>query len=86
MSKVTQAEASQLRAALEAGRRGTASLTQLATAHDLAVSLGADQVAAELRARLHVATSTVERGRLARDLALGVVSGALTHLVLRGSP
>jgi hypothetical protein len=61
-----------------------ASLSQLGTAHDLAVSLGADQVASELRARLHAATATPRASTVARDLALGVVSGALTHHLLRG--
>lgn len=85
MKSVTPAQASQLRAALEAGRARTASLSQLAAAHDLAVSLEADQVAAELRARLHAATAVPSPGRLARDLALGVVSGALTHHLMRST-
>lgn len=84
MNKITQAQASQLSAALATGRAGTASLTQLAQACDLAARIGANQVALELRARLHAATSAPLRKTVTRDVVLGLATGALTHHLLRG--
>jgi hypothetical protein len=77
------ADVSRLRDALTRARRGTASLVDLATAHDLAGRAGLRGCEAELaghmRRKLDNGASPV-----GREVILGVATGALTHYLMRG--
>jgi len=74
-----------MRAALDAARQGGASVSQLAHAHELAEKHHLPTVTAELRAHLRHVIPDPMNGHLptARMICLGVISGVVTHLVLR---
>lgn len=74
-----------IRAALDAARRGVASVRQLAYALELATKHKLPGAISELRSHLHAMTD----GHTERDyvvgemLAIGVVSGILTNFIMR---
>jgi hypothetical protein len=78
-------DAQQIGKALEAGRRGGASVTQLAIAHELAEKHGLSGATAELRRYIRNAIPDPENGAVAlgRTIGLGVLAGLMTHVTLR---
>ena len=82
MNTITQADANKIRIALDEGRRGAASLSQLASAHDLAERAGLQACTGELKKYLVLKVAPQQVGA-GRDLLLGMTSGALTHYLLR---
>jgi hypothetical protein len=86
MSTLSKDQAAQLRHAIKIAREGRATLAQLGAAHDLAAGAGLPGCAAELRAHVRaLAADHHEPHRTAgRDVAMGVVSGIVTHVLLGG--
>lgn len=84
MKKLTPQEIGLLQSTLKEAREGRATLTQAATAHDLAQAAGLVQCSAELRAHIReLAADHAEPKRKAgRDVFTGVVSGVMTHILL----
>jgi hypothetical protein len=84
MSTLTRDQATQLKHTMEIAREGRATLAQLGAAHDLAQNAGLPGCAAELRAHVRaLAADHHEPHRTAcRDVAMGVVSGIVTHVLL----
>lgn len=80
MPSPTRAQVDQVRAALDAARSGSGSLSQLATAHDLAAGSGLPSCAAELRS--HMRRRLTPDSGIARDVVLGLATGVLTHHLL----
>jgi hypothetical protein len=78
-----QQAAQSLRRVLAESRGGTAALVDLAEAYQTASGAGLHGTAAELRGHL---LDKLGRGRstLGRDIALGLGTGLLTHLLLGG--
>jgi hypothetical protein len=85
MSK--QETAGVIRKALDDARSGSATLSQLGTAHDLAASAGLTGCVGELRQHIaHLASPNAVSGRprprsldLVGDVVAGVISGYFTH-------
>ena len=86
MTKLTPDQTTKLRHTMQVAREGRATLGQLGAAHDLAAGAGLPGCAAELRAHVRaVAADHHEPHRTAgRDVAMGVVSGIVTHVLLGG--
>ena len=84
MNKLTRDQVAQLKHTMEIAREGRATLAQLGAAHDLAAGAGLPGCAAELRAHVRaLAADHHEPHRTAgRDVAVGVVSGIVTHVLL----
>jgi hypothetical protein len=72
-----------IRRALERGRSGSATLSELATAYDLSCLPELAGCNNELRL-LMLDKLRPDSTSVRRDVAVGVVSGALTHLLLGG--
>jgi hypothetical protein len=84
---LTDTEIASLRKALDDARAGRATLTQLAQAHDLAEDAGATHVVGELRSHIRRMTPTPASplsSNIGKSLALGIVSGVLTHQIMQG--
>jgi hypothetical protein len=80
--KLTPAEVAKLREVLARARLARASLSELGAAHDLAADAGLPGTATELR--WHVRRVVAEpKPSAARDVFAGVVSGIITHHLLR---
>ena len=81
---LTKDQVSQLRSVIQKARGGRATLSELGAAHDLATGAGLPGCAAELRAHVRaVATDRAAPHRAAgREVAVGVVSGIVTHVLL----
>ena len=85
---LTPAEIATVKNTIDLARKGRATLTQLAVAHDLANSAALSGCLGELRAHIRnmVSPTPLHAGPIAltgKDLALGVISGIVTHLILR---
>lgn len=80
-------DATTIRAALDAARRGVASVRQLAFALELATKHKLPGAIAELRSHLHAMTNGVsDRDFIVGEmLAIGVISGILTNFILRAT-
>ena len=82
MRKLTPAEVAQLRDTLARARLARASLSELGVAHDLAADAGLAGTATELR--WHVRRVVAEpHPSAARDVLAGVLSGIITHHLLK---
>jgi hypothetical protein len=82
MRKLTPAEVARVRETLDRARLARASLSELGAAHDLAADAGLPGIATELR--WHVRRVVAEPAPSpARDVLAGVVSGIITHHLLR---
>ena len=82
MTKLTADQAAQVRHVLDTAREGRATIAQMGAAHDLAEGAGLTACAGELRG--HIREKLEPRYHaIERDLALGIVSGALTHYLVR---
>jgi hypothetical protein len=80
--KLTPAEAARVRDTLDRARLARASLSELGAAHDLAADAGLSGTAAELR--WHVRRVVADPSpNAARDVFAGIVSGIITHHLLR---
>lgn len=86
MTKLTSDQSAQLKHTMQVAREGRATLGELGAAHDLAAGAGLPGCAAELRAHVRaVAADHHEPHRTAgRDVAVGVVSGIVAHMLLGG--
>lgn len=80
--QLTPPEIASLRKALDDGRAGRASLSQLAQAHDLAEAAGAVHTVGELRGHIRRMTPAPAASTVGKALALGVVSGVLTNMLI----
>jgi len=81
---MTNAErANSIRLSLDKGRRGEATLTELARAYDLSCLPELAGCNNELRL-LMLDKLQPDSTSVRRDVAVGVISGALTHLLLGG--
>jgi hypothetical protein len=86
--QLTPAQVAEVKSALDLARAGRATLVQLAVAHDLASDAALNGCLGELRTHIRhmVSPTPIHAGPVAltgKDLALGVVSGIFTHLILR---
>jgi hypothetical protein len=82
VKKLTPAEVAKLRETLDRARLARASLAELGASHDLAADAGLHGTATELR--WHVRRMVAEPSpSAARDVLAGVVSGIITHHLLR---
>jgi hypothetical protein len=81
---LTPAEVAVLRSTLDRARSGGATLGELGQACDLAARSGLPGCSAELRQHLARQAGSEPPRRVARDVVLGVATGALTHYLLRG--
>ncbi len=82
MKQLSQPELVQIRTALEAGRRGRATLTQLAAAHDLATAGQLSGCLGELRDLIRACTPTPPFRNEAKSIILGVISGIFANMLL----
>ena len=82
-SKITPAEVTKIKDTLDLARSGRATLTQLAVAHDLASGASLNGCLGELRSHIRHAVSPAPLHGATKDIALGVVSGIFTHILLR---
>jgi hypothetical protein len=80
---LSKADAARFRETLVNARRGTASLVDLAAAHDLAVKANLRGCEAELAGHMR---RKLDNGAspIGREVILGVATGALTHYLMRG--
>ena len=83
MTKLSRGQISRVQDTLLASRTGSATLVELATAHELCEGAGLEGCVTELRARMREKLDAGQSGT-GRDLLLGLASGALTHYMLRG--
>ena len=88
MTKLKPDQITQLQHTLAIAREGRATLPQLASAHELAQGAGLPGCAAELRAHIRAVAADRDAPIAARpvhhDVALGVVSGLVTHALIKG--
>jgi len=85
MAALTQNEVSRLRDTIASARGGRASLTELASAHEIAERAGLPGCAAELRSHIRAVAAdhhAPDQWNIGRDVATGVVSGVITTLLL----
>jgi hypothetical protein len=84
MKKLSPGEIQLLQDTLKAARGGRATLTQAATAHDLAQAAELVHCSAELRAHIRelAADHSEPKRKAGRDVFTGVVSGVMTHVLL----
>ncbi len=80
---ITPAEVTKIKDTLDLARSGRATLTQLAVAHDLASGASLNGCLGELRSHIRHAVSPAPLHGATKDIALGVVSGIFTHILLR---
>jgi hypothetical protein len=81
---LNQKKAAEIRQILDLARDGSATLSQLGLAHDMAADLGLVATAGELRGYIRHKITPPASATTGRDLMLGVASGMLTHHLLRG--
>lgn len=79
---LTPLSAQEIRAVLDDARTGRASIVQLAQAYESATTRGLSGCSNELRTHMLDKLSPVPH-RAGRDVALGVLSGFLTHALLK---
>lgn len=89
MRSLTKDEVAQVRHILATAREDRATLAQLGMACDLAMEAGLADCAGELREHLRkkIGPERAVSGRpgaVGRDVVLGIVTGALTHHLLKG--
>ena len=75
----------QIRTALNAARAGGATLNQLADAHKVSEEHGLHHCTAEIREhmRRHIPDPNRSHVAVGRSVALGILSGVITHYLLR---
>ena len=83
MKNLTPAEVTQIQETLALARQGRATLPQLAVAHELANGAGLNGILGELRAHIRQMVSPPPLHDSSRNIALGVISGILTHHLLK---
>jgi two-component sensor histidine kinase len=83
VTSLTPQQASQVKRAIDLAREGRATLSQMASAHELCEGAGLEGCAGELRGHMREKLDPSHH-KTGRDLLLGVASGALTHYMLRG--
>lgn len=81
--KLSPSEVSAVQNTLVLARAGKATLSQLATAHDLANGASLNGCLGEIRHHIRGIVQQPPLQSLGKDVALGMVSGVLTHLLLR---
>jgi hypothetical protein len=84
-SKITPAVVTKIRDTLDLARSGRATLTQLAVAHDLASNASLNGCLGEIRSHIRGMVSPAPLHGTTKDIALGVVSGIVTHVILRNT-
>jgi hypothetical protein len=82
MKTLTPAEVAQVQSTLALARQGRATLVQLAAAHELAGEAGLRGTMEELRAHMRRMVTPLPLHSATKDIALGVISGILTHHLL----
>jgi hypothetical protein len=82
VKKLTPAEVARVRETLARARLARAPLSELGAAHDLAADAGLTGTAAELRWHVRRVVAEPKPG-VVRDVLAGVVTGILTHHLLR---
>ena len=82
MKNLTPTEVAQVKSTLALARQGRATLVQLATAHELASGSGLNGTLGELRAHMRQMISPPPLHDATKNIALGVISGILTHHLL----
>ena len=82
MKKLTPSEVTQIQSTLALARQGRATLVQLATAHELASGAGLGGTVEELRAHMRRMITPLPLHDATKNIALGVISGILTHHLL----
>ena len=82
---LTPAQADAVKSTLDLARSGRATLVQLAVAHDLASGASLNGCLGELRSHIRGMVSPAPLHGTTKDLALGVVSGIFTHVILRNT-
>lgn len=80
---LTPTQISEIQKALAEARAGRATLSQLARAHDLAEDACLNGTLGELREHIRRMTPRPVFRMGGRDILLGVISGVLTHLLLK---
>jgi len=83
--ELTQNEVGHVKAALQAARKGGATLEQLAHAHRLAEDACLNGTVGELREHIHRVTPQPPLRMEARSIFLGVMSGIVTHYIFKWS-
>jgi len=83
MKNLTPAEVTQIQETLALARQGRATLPQLAVAHELANGSSLNGTLGELRAHIRQMVSPPPLHDSSRNIALGVISGILTHHLLK---
>ena len=83
MKTLTAAQIAQVQKTLTEARAGRATLTQLAVAHDLATGADLNGCLGELRAHMRSMVPAPPMRAEAKGVLLGIVSGVLTHMLLR---
>lgn len=79
---LTPLSAQEIRTALDDARAGHASIVRLARAYESATGLGLSGCSCELRMHMLDKLNPIPH-RAGRDVALGVLSGFLTHALLK---
>jgi hypothetical protein len=80
---LTPTEIADIQSVLAQARAGRATLSQLAHAHDLAEDACLNGTLGELREHIRKMTPRPVFRMGGRDILLGVISGVLTHLLLK---
>jgi hypothetical protein len=83
MATLTTSQVAQVKEALACARSGCATLPQLAAAHEAASSAGLTSVVGELREHVRRLVPGPVMRTEAKALGLGILSGVLTHYLLR---
>ncbi len=83
MSSLTTSQLAQVKEALACARSGCATLPQLALAHEAAAGAGLTSVVGELREHVRRLVPGPVMRTEAKALGLGILSGMLTHFLLR---
>ena len=82
MKTLTPAEVAQVQSTLALARQGRATLVQLAAAHELASGAGLNGTVGELSAHMRRIVTPLPLHDATKNIALGVISGILTHHLL----
>lgn len=82
--KLTKAEAMDIKVALDAARKGAATLKQLAHAHTLAEEACLNGTIGELRGHIRRLAPAPPGHTEAKSILLGIVAGVITNFILRG--
>jgi hypothetical protein len=82
IKKLSPVEVKTLQDTLVLARVGKASMTQLATAHDLANAASLNGCLGEIRQHIRGIVQPPAYHAAGKNVALGVVSGILTHMLL----